>query len=95
MNLIKQLTYLLTGMVMLEMTLTTAIARADDRNVTIQERQSILQVLSSMGCTSFDDVEYKIDKRRFEIDDAICDNGQKYEIYLNQNYQVIKKELDD
>lgn len=95
MNLIKQLSYLLMGAVMAEMILTTAIAKADDRDVTAQERQRIVQVLNSMGCTSFDDAEYEIDKRRFEIDDAICADRREYEIYLDQSYQVIKKELDD
>jgi uncharacterized protein YycO len=95
MNLIKQLSYLLIGAVMAEMTLTTAIAKADDRDITSQERQKIVQVLNSIGCNSFDDAEYEIDKRRFEIDDAICADGREYEIYLDQSYQVIKKELDD
>lgn len=95
MYLIRQLTYLLAGAVILEMALTTAIAKADDRDVTSQERQRIVPVLNGMGCTSFDDADFEIDKRRFEIDDAICGDGQEYEIYLDQNYRLIKKELDD
>ncbi|WP_228017094.1 MULTISPECIES: PepSY domain-containing protein [unclassified Synechocystis] len=95
MNAIKQISYFLAGVVLMEMTLTAAIARADDRDVTAQERQRIVQVLNAMGCNSFDDAEYEIDKKRFEIDDAVCADGREYEIYLDTNYRVIKKELDD
>lgn len=95
MDTIKQISYFLAGVVLMEMTLTAAIARADDRDVTAQERQRIVQALNALGCSSFDDAEYEIDKRRFEIDDAICADGRKYEIYLDANYQLIKKELED
>ncbi len=96
MNLIKQLSYLLAGAVMLEMALTAAIAKADnDRDATPQERERIMQALNAMGCTSFKYADFEIDKGRFEIDDVICEGGRVYEVYLDQNYRVIKKELND
>ncbi|MBE9203158.1 PepSY domain-containing protein [Synechocystis salina LEGE 06099] len=95
MDTIKQISYFLAGVVLMEMTLTAAIAKADDRDVTAQERQRIVQVLNAMGCYSFDDAEYEIDKRRFEIDDVVCADGREYEIYLDTSYRVIKTELED
>jgi hypothetical protein len=95
MNTIKQISYFMAGVVLMEMTLTAAIAKADDRDVTAQERQRIVQALNAMGCNSFDDADYEMDKKRFEIDDAICADGREYEIYLDSNYQLIKKELED
>ncbi|AIE73586.1 MULTISPECIES: PepSY domain-containing protein [unclassified Synechocystis] len=95
MDLIRQFSYFLVGIVLMEMTFTAAIARGNDRDVTPQEQQRIVQTLNAMGCRSFDDAEYDIDKRRFEIDDAVCADGREYEIYLNSDYQVIKKEPED
>ena len=95
MNLFKQCTYFLAGLALLEMTFSTAIAKADDRNITPEEREKIVQTLKSIDCTSFGEAEYETTKNQFEIDNVVCASGQKYEIYLDQNYRVLKKELND
>jgi hypothetical protein len=95
MNLIKQFTYFLTGLVLLEMIGFPAIAEANDRDITAQERDKIVQTLKSIDCSTFENADYEIDQQRFEIDNVLCANGQKYEIYLDQNYRIIKKELEN
>jgi hypothetical protein len=95
MNLIKQSVYFLTGFVLLEIIFFPAIAKANDRDITDQEREKIVQTLKSIDCNAFGEADYEIDQQRFEIDNVVCANGQKYEIYLDQNYRIIKKELEN
>jgi len=95
MNFSKHFTYYLAGLVLMEVTFFPAIAQANDRDVSPEEREKIVQTLKSIDCQGFDDAEYYSDKQRFEIDQVVCADGRKYEIYLDQNYRVIKKELDD
>ena len=95
MNFIKKFTFCCAGLVLLEMTFSSAIVKANDRKITDQEREKIVQALNTIGCSTFKEAEFAIDKKRFEIDDVVCADGQIYEIYLSKDYQVIKKELND
>ena len=69
----------------------------DDRNPTPQELARIKQVLGTQGCTfiNVDDVEFQLNSNVYEVDDAICQNGISYEFYLDQNFNIIRKEQDD
>jgi hypothetical protein len=95
MNFMKKFTFCCAGLVLLEMMFSPVIVKANDRNITLKEREKILQTLNAIGCSTFTEAEHEIDKKRFEIDNVVCANGQIYEIYLDQNYQLIKKELND
>ena len=95
MNFIKKFTFCCAGLVLLEMTFSSAIVKANDRKITDQEREKIVQALNTIGCSTFKEAEFAIDKKHFEIDDVVCADGQIYEIYLSKDYQVIKKELND
>ena len=76
MNFIKQFTYCCAGLVLLEMTFSPAIVKANDRKITDQEREKIVQALNTIGCSTFTKAEYEIDKKRFEIDNVVCANGE-------------------
>lgn len=69
----------------------------DDRNPTSQELARIKQVLEAQGCSfvNLDDVELQLNSNVYEVDDAICKDGNSYEIYLDQNFNIIMKEQDD
>ncbi|MFM1843140.1 MAG: hypothetical protein RLZZ490_1882 [Cyanobacteriota bacterium] len=95
MNFSKRFTYYLTGLILIETTCFPAIAQANERDVSPEEREKIVQTLKSIDCQGFDNAEYYTDKQRFEIDQVVCADGRKYEIYLDQSYRIIKKELDD
>lgn len=69
----------------------------DDRNPTSQELARIKQVLGAQGCSfvNIDDVEFQLNSNVYEVDDAICKDGNSYEFYLDQNFNIIMKEQDD
>ena len=64
-----------------------------DRDATQQERAKVVDALSAQGCPNVDEVE--LDGKYFEAEDVICDDGLKYEIFLDQEMNIIKKKLDD
>ena len=59
-----------------------------ERDATPQERAQVVEALSAIGCPDVDEVE--LDGSTFEAD-AVCDDGEKYEIHLDQDMNVIKK----
>lgn len=59
-----------------------------DRDATPEERARVVEALSAIGCPDVDEVE--LDGSTFEAD-AVCDDGEKYEIHLDQDMNVIKK----
>ena len=72
--------------------------RADnDRDATPEEIARIKQVLAGQGCSLNDDhdVEFYFNRNRYEVDDVICSDGKIYEIYLDQNFNIISKRQDD
>ena len=72
--------------------------RADnDRDATTEEIARIKQVLAVQGCSLDDDhdVEFYFNRNRYEVDDVICSDGKIYEIYLDQNFNIISKRQDD
>lgn len=74
----------------------TVIARDDDsRDITPEEQAQIGQVLQSLGCSSWEDVDFEIDDQLYEVDGAKCKDGQEYDIYLDTNYQVKFKRKDN
>jgi len=64
-----------------------------DRDATPEERAEVVEVLSEAGCPNVGEVE--LDGDYFEAEDVICDDGKKYEIYLDQDMNIVKKKLDD
>lgn len=63
-----------------------------DRDATPEERAKVVEALTALGCPNVGEVE--VEGNYFEADDVICDDGKKYEIYLNKDLEVIKKKLD-
>ena len=64
-----------------------------DRDATAEETARVVETLTTVGCPNVGEVE--VEGNYFEADDVICDDGKKYEIYLDQNMKFIKKKLDD
>ncbi|GJM14906.1 MAG: hypothetical protein DHS20C13_02330 [Thermodesulfobacteriota bacterium] len=64
-----------------------------DRDANAEERAKVVEALTAAGCPNVGEVE--VEGNYFEADDVICDDGKKYEIYLDQDMKIIKKKLDD
>jgi len=75
--------------------LTTA-ALAKDRPVTDQERPKLEAALKEAGCSG-GKMEFDDDKAaahpngKFEVDDATCQDGKKYDLTFDPNFKVLTK----
>jgi len=75
--------------------LATAVpALAKDRPVTQGERAALTAAVTAAGCSG-GKMEFEIDENYFEVDDAICSDGRRYELDFNVEFRLIKKELED
>lgn len=76
----------LTGVV--GVTLLSAIVPAlADRPVTAEERAKLEAAMKAQGCTG-GEMEYDEDDRQFEVDDAVCADGRKYDLKFDANFQL-------
>jgi hypothetical protein len=75
------------------MPLNLAPVFADDRPVTDDERTNLLAALSAEGCEG-GKLEFD-DDGHYEVDDARCSDGRRYDLKLDTAFKLIKKELDD
>ena len=68
-------------------------AFAKDRPVTDAERVKLEAAIKAEGCTGgrmqFDD------DGEYEVDEATCADGKKYDLDFDQNFKLIKKKIDD
>jgi hypothetical protein len=74
-------------------------AFAKDRPITDQERPKLEAALKEAGCSG-GKMEFDDDKAtahpngRFEVDDATCQDGKKYDLTFDPNFKVLTKKLD-
>jgi hypothetical protein len=73
---------------------TTAPALAKDRPVTSGERSALTAAITAAGCSG-GEMEFEIDENYFEVDNAKCSDGRRYELDFNVEYRLIKKELEE
>lgn len=71
--------------------LSTTAAWAD-RPVTDAEREKLVVALKAEGCSGG---EMEFDDGKFEVDDARCADGKKYDLDFDSTFKLTKKELDD
>jgi hypothetical protein len=64
-----------------------------ERDATPEERAKVVEALTAEGCPTVGEVE--LDGDYFEAEDVICEDGKYKEIYLDQDMNIVKKELDD
>ena len=79
----------LMGLVGVALLSLTASALAD-RPVTNDERAKLEAALKAQGCTG-GEMEYDEDDRQFEVDDAVCADGRKYDLKFDTNFQLKAK----
>ena len=67
-------------------------ALADDRPVTDDERAKLVAAMKAEGCSGG---QMEFDDGHYEVDDARCSDGRKYDLRFDRSFKLIEKELDD
>lgn len=70
-----------------------------DRAPTDEERSSIESALKAEGYTSWEEIEFDdddddADDQVWEVDDARGSDGVEYDLKLDRDYRIIKRERD-
>lgn len=80
--------------------LATGAALAD-RPVTDEERARLVEAVAAQGCSGgkmeFDTGSSQVGNAqsgKFEVDDAICADGKKYDLDFDQAFKLIRKKLE-
>lgn len=71
-----------------------ASAAMADRGPSKEEAQTISAKLTAAGFKSWNKIEYDPDGSKWKIDDARAISGKTYDVELNQNYEIVKKDGD-
>jgi hypothetical protein len=64
-----------------------------DRQVTEDERAKLAAAVQTEGCTG-GKFEMDEDDQQFEVDDATCADGKKYELKFDMQMRLLSKQLD-
>jgi hypothetical protein len=67
-------------------------ALADDRPLRDDERAKLAAALSAEGCTGG---TMELDDGHYEVEDARCSDGHKYDLTFDASFKLIEKERDD
>jgi hypothetical protein len=68
------------------------LSRADDRPLTDDERTKLTAAMKADGCSGG---SMEMDDGIFEVDDASCADGRRYDLRFDQSFKLIHKEVDD
>ena len=69
-----------------------AVAMAD-RAPTDVERAAIESVLLNEGFSNWGEIEF--DDNRWEVDNAVGPDGRRYDLDLDTNLNIVKRDLED
>jgi hypothetical protein len=70
----------------------TASGLQAGRTVTEEERPKLLSALQAQGCSGG---KMEFDDGKFEVDDAVCSDGKKYDLDFDTSFRLIRKKLED
>ena len=71
----------------------SALPALADRQVTEDERTKLVAAIQAEGCTG-GKFEMDEDDQQFEVDDATCADGKKYELKFDMQMRLLSKQLD-
>jgi Peptidase propeptide and YPEB domain len=57
-----------------------------------EERMKLAAALTAEGCSGG---EVKFDKGKYEVEAAMCRDGQEYDLVFDANFNLLGRELDD
>ncbi|WP_156795605.1 PepSY domain-containing protein [Bradyrhizobium icense] len=64
-----------------------------DRAVTEDERAKLVAAVQAEGCSG-GEFEMDEDDQQFEVDDAVCADGKKYDLKFDMQVKLKRKNLD-
>jgi Fe-S cluster assembly iron-binding protein IscA len=64
-----------------------------DRQVTEDERTKLVAAVQAEGCSG-GKLEFDDDDQQFEVDDAVCADGKKYDLKFDPQMKLKRKNLD-
>jgi peptidase YpeB-like protein len=67
-------------------------AAAEKRPLTEQEQTRLAEAVKAEGCSGG---KMKVEDGNFEVEDATCADGKKWELKFDGAFKLIKKEIDD
>jgi len=73
---------------------TAASAYAMDEALTEQQIEGVQKTIKGMGCT-VEDTEIEMEKDGYEVDAVICKDDKQFEVDLDKDFKVTKKEEYD
>jgi hypothetical protein len=73
---------------------TAASAYAMDEALTEQQIEGVQKTIKGMGCT-VEDTEIEMEKDGYEVDNVICKDDKQFEVDLDKDFKVTKKEEYD
>jgi hypothetical protein len=68
-----------------------ASAAVAGRPVTAEERAKLVAALQAQGCSGG---KMEFDDGKFEVDDATCQDGKKYDLDFDPSFNLIRKKPD-
>ena len=71
----------------------TVLPALADRQVTEEERAKLVAAAQAEGCSG-GKLEMDEDDQQFEIDDAVCADGKKYDLKFDIQMKLKRKNLD-
>jgi hypothetical protein len=71
----------------------SALPALADRQVTEDERAKLAAAAQAEGCTG-GKFEMDEDDQQFEVDDAVCADGKKYDLKFDMQMRLKRKNLD-
>ena len=77
----------LTALTLLVLVTTPAMA---DRQVTEDERARLTQAVADQGCSG-GKMAYDEKDREFDVDDATCSDGKRYDLEFDEQYRLKSK----
>ena len=72
---------------------TSTLPALADRQVTEDERAKLVAAVQAGGCSG-GKFEFDDDDQQFEVDDAVCADGKKYDLKFDPQMKLKRKNLD-
>ena len=83
---------LVTCMALLGLVGLAATPAQADRRLTREEKSSIRSAMKDAQCSGG---KMEFDDGRFEVENAKCQDGRRYELTFDRNFKMTSKELED